>query len=72
MKAEFEITITKEGVPAIKFTHHDKSNFIEQILLGLFLKQAKEHGIKLVNTSGFLESLTDNSHENYLILPNKE
>lgn len=72
MKAEFEITTTKDGTPAIKFTHSEASNDLEQILLKLFIDQAKEHGIKLTaNANDNFVSMVGNN-ESYLIIPDKK
>lgn len=70
MKAEFELSLNNDGQPCIRFRHFDKDISLEQRTLQLFLEKAKEKGIALKNTSGFLESGTSNSWENYEIYIN--
>ena len=68
MKAEFELTVDeKTGEPFIKFSHHDRDKNIEQLLLGVFVGEAKTKGLILKNTGGHLECGTSNSQENYEI-----
>jgi hypothetical protein len=71
MKAEIELTINDSGEPIIKIRHHDKSNALEQKLLGVFLSRAsgKMEGIELVQTNGHLAvgSTPPESWENYEI-----
>lgn len=68
MKAEFELTIDeKTGDPKIKFRHHDKNNSLDQKILKRFLTEAKEKGIELGHSGGYLESGTSNSWEDYEI-----
>ena len=68
MKAEFELTIDeKTGEPKIRVRHQDKSNSLDQLLLKIFIDKARENGIELIHTSGYLESGTTNSWENYEI-----
>jgi len=72
MKVEFELTIDDTtGEPKIKFRHLDKSDALEQKLLNIFITRAKLRWIRLVNTGGFLECGTKNSHENYEIKLNE-
>lgn len=71
MKAEFELTVDDAGMPIIKFRHHDRSTALEQKLLGIFVTEAKKKGVKLVNPSGFIESGTSRSWEDYEIIINK-
>lgn len=70
MKAEFELNIDKDGLPVIKFRHHDKDNSMEQNQLRRFVELAIEKGITLKNPSGYLEVGTDKSWENYEITLN--
>jgi hypothetical protein len=68
MKAEFELTIDdKTGEPKIRFRHHDKSNEIEQKLLKIFVDKAKDKGIEVISTGGYLEGGTSNSWNYYEI-----
>lgn len=67
MKVEFELNLDSNGKPCIRFRHHDRNNSLEQKALKLFIEGAKEKGINLRNISGFLESGTNNSWENYEI-----
>ena len=67
MKAEFELNLDSYGRPCIKFKHYDKSSSFEQKVLGLFIEAIKEKGCVLKHTSGYLESGTSNSWENYEI-----
>ena len=63
---EFELNIDKDGRPMIKFRHHDKSNSLEQKILGIFIEAVKEKGMILINPSGSINT-NGNSHENYEI-----
>ena len=72
MKAEFELNLDSNGRPCIKFRHHDKDNSLEQKALKVFLDAVKEKGCVLRNISGYLESGTSNSWENYEIQIGKE
>ena len=72
MKAEFELNIDSNDRPYIKFRHHDKDNSLEQKALNVFLDAVKEKGCVLKNISGYLESGTSNSWENYEIQIGKE
>jgi|GEM_PF-3647609 len=67
MKAEFTLTVDSEGNPMIEFKHHDKSNELEQKLLGIFVESAQTTGIELKHTRGHIEMGTDNSWEGYVI-----
>ncbi len=68
MKAEINLTVdTITGSPMITIRHHDKSDAIEQKLLGIFIKQAKEKGLEINNINGYIECGTSNSWENYVI-----
>jgi hypothetical protein len=67
MKVEFELNLDSNGRPCIKFRHHDKDNSLEQKALKVFLDAVKEKGCELRNISGYLESGTSNSWENYEI-----
>ena len=67
MKAQIELTLdTKSNKPVIIITHYDKDNSIEQLLLKVFIDNAK-NGIMLKHLSGFLEVGTSNSWEKYVI-----
>lgn len=64
---EIELAVDRiTGEPIIRIRHHDKSDEIAQVLVGLFVKGAKERGLKISNVSGFVEVGGD-SHENYVI-----
>ena len=67
MKAEFNLNLDSNGIPCIKFRHHDKDNSLEQKALKVFLDAAKEKGCVLRNSSSYLESGTSNSWNNYEI-----
>jgi hypothetical protein len=69
MKAEIELTINESGEPIIQIRHHDRSDALEQKLLGVFLNRAsgKMEGLELARTNGCLEAGTDNSFNNYEI-----
>lgn len=41
MKVEIELTIDANGNPYLELIHHDKSDELEQKLLGVFLKKSK-------------------------------
>lgn len=66
-RVEIELSVDKKsGEPIIKIRHHDKSDDLAQVLLGLFVKGGKERGLRISNTSGYAEVGGD-SHENYVI-----
>ena len=67
MKAQIILSVDTEGHPILSFRHHDKSDEIEQKLLGLFTKRAIENGLTISRPSGYIECGTDNSWENYVI-----
>ena len=55
MKAEFALTVDSEGNPMIEFKHHDRSDELEQKLLGVLVKQAQSKGIALYPVNGHVE-----------------
>jgi hypothetical protein len=66
-RLEIDLSVDqKTGEPIIKIRHHDKANDLEQLVLGIFVKGAKERGLKISNPSG-LGSTSGESHENYVI-----
>ena len=67
MKTEFELNVDSNGRPCIKFRHYDKDNSLEQKVLKIFIDSVKEKGCVLKSPSGYLESGTINSWENYEI-----
>ena len=67
MKAQIILSIDDEGDPVISFRHHDKSDELEQKLLGVFTKRAIENGLTITRPNGYIECGTDNSWENYII-----
>lgn len=67
MKAELELDLDSNGRPCIRIKHHDRSSNLEQKILGVFIKAAKEKGCVLKNTGGYLEVGTSNSWESYEI-----
>lgn len=68
MKAEIEVNVGNDGLPILKIRHHDKSNELEQRLLGQFIQLGRLNGIKIVGVSGFLNSSKSESWENYEII----
>lgn len=66
MKVEFELNLDKDGRPIIKFRHFDKSNDLEQKVLGVFVELVKENGCDLVKTGGF-SNTEGTSFDNYEI-----
>lgn len=54
MKAEFELSLDKNGLPCISFIHYERDNSLEQKTLKLFLDKVKQNGMVLKNTSGLL------------------
>ena len=67
MKTEFELNISSDGQPCIRFKHHDRSNSLEQKILKILIDGIKKNGAIIENPSGFLETGTDNSYEIYEI-----
>jgi len=68
MKAEIELAIDESGRAVLRIRHHDKSDDLEQKILGIFLESACEKGIEIDRTGSFTE-LAENprSWENYKI-----
>lgn len=67
-KVNLELAINeKTGDPIIKIRHHDKSNNLNQKVLKIFIDKAKCNGLEFRHTSGYIESGTTNSWENYEI-----
>ena len=66
MKAEIELNLDSNGRPCIKIRHHDKSNALEQKVLGTFIEAVKKNGMKLCNPSSFADT-EGNCWENYEI-----
>lgn len=66
----FELQLNSNGHPVIKFTHQDKSSKLEEQILGVFIKMAKENGLRLVNPSGYI-STSGGSQEDYEITAEK-
>ena len=63
---ELKLSIDKKtGLPIIKFRHHDKSENLQQLLLGVFTKGAKEKGLMITQPNGKLSDTE--SYENYEI-----
>ena len=71
MKAEFALTVDSEGNPMIEFKHHDRSDELEQKLLGVLVKQAQSKGIALYPVNGHVELGTNNSWNGYVIKAKK-
>lgn len=71
MKAEFVLTVDSEGNPMIEFKHHDRSDELEQKLLGVLVKQAQSKGIALYPVNGHIEVGTKNSWNGYVIKAKK-
>lgn len=69
MKVVFEFSADKNGMPLIKFRHHDKDGSLDQIMLGHFIKMAQDHGLEIVNPSGYINS-EHQSWEEYQIIIN--
>lgn len=69
MKVEIELTIDTDGNPFLELTHHDRSDELEQKVLGLFLKKASESGLKIGPIGGSFEPGTKKSYEKYHIKP---
>lgn len=67
MKSEIELTIDNSGNPVLDIRHWDKSDNLEQKLLGVFLEGASRYGLVIDHQSGFLEVGTDKSWESYRI-----
>lgn len=72
MKSELVFNIS--GEPTIQIIHKDRSRDINEMLLGYFIKQAKERGLYIANTGASFEAGTTNSIEFYEIKlnPKKE
>ncbi len=68
MEAEIELTIDKEGNPILSIKHHDKSDALEQKLLGVFIDRALACGLKMRGTTGILSD--HESWEKYEICNN--
>lgn len=67
MKVEFELSIDEyTHIPKIKFKHYDKNYSVDQMLIKIFVSEAKQKGIELVNPSSFTDG-TINSFEDYEI-----
>ncbi len=69
MKVEIELTIDANGNPYLELIHHDKSDELEQKLLGVFLKKASESGLFIGPIGGSYTPGTKISYEKYLIKP---
>jgi hypothetical protein len=69
--SEIKFNIDDSGNPVIDIRHLDKSDKLEDRLLGVFIKNAVRYGLQIQNPSGFIESGTENSWENYRIRANK-
>lgn len=54
MKVELELNVDSLGKPIIKVKHLDKSEAIEQRLLGQFIKNGQQTGLRIVPSCGFL------------------
>lgn len=55
IKLELNID-SRTGKPAIFFTHFEKRGELIHKLVGEFVKQAKEHGLRLGSSGGYLET----------------
>jgi hypothetical protein len=66
MKVEFEFNIDGNGMPCIKFKHHDNSKELEQNLLEVFIYEAKKKGLVIENTGGYIDTV-ENSYKKYEI-----
>lgn len=72
MKVELELNVDGKGNPIIKIRHHDKNNSMEQNLLKLFIHNANCARMSFKKTTGYLETGTNNSWENYEIVAYNE
>ena len=64
---KIQITLNDNDKPCIKFRHNDKSN--DDLLIGLFVKEAMQNGLKISSPDGFTNTTTGESFENYVIEP---
>ncbi len=62
-----ELTVNRDGEPAIKFRHHERCDLLEHKLLKIFVDKASKGGLVLRHAGGRLEAGTDNSWEDYEI-----
>lgn len=56
MAIDFELTLDSKDNPCIKFKHHNKSTALDQKLLDVFIRYAKDKGLSLKSPSGYLNS----------------
>lgn len=68
MSIELEFNLGRDNKPCIRIKHRDKSDFLEQKILKIFIDAIKENGCKLVHTGSFAK-IGDNesSFESYEI-----
>jgi hypothetical protein len=67
MKSELELNLDQNGRPCIKIRHHDKDISLEQKALWIFIDGVMKNGCVIEHVSGYIETGTDRSWENYEI-----
>ncbi len=67
MKAEIIFKLDHNNRPLIQVTHHERVDDIEQKLLGKFLNDAIQYGLKIGPIGGSLVAGTNQCYENYII-----
>jgi hypothetical protein len=73
MKAEFELSVDKDGKPCIRFKNHENNNSLDQKVLKNFIQGAKSNGIEINHKSGCLSPSENESWSLYEInIKNKE
>ena len=60
MVTEFELTLDNNGMPCVEFKYQGRSNSLEQKVLKVFIDAAKEDGLVLRNSNGYLNSSGEN------------
>jgi len=69
---DITLSIEGDGEPFFRIKHMDKSNELDQKLLGIFIKKAIESGVELKGVSCYLEAgKPESSHEIYKIIIKK-
>jgi hypothetical protein len=55
MKAEFELSLDRNGKPCIKFKHHTRIDSLEQKLLKIFVDGVYKNGAVITSSGSYLE-----------------